>query len=209
MSRSRLILIISIATLLIGGSIALWAAVSNNDNDTKAVSSDVSTKSLSATSQAVVVPAKIATDVNVPLSEVPDKSLKVAKKAVSTAEKVSNDIEKDDEADGEKEDDDDVKDGEKGDKGDKEVALADVPDDVIKTAKTAVPGAEIKKVEMENEDGKTIYCVKTTAKDEIKVSTDGKLIKIEKDDGEKDNEGHEKDNEKDDDKDKEDGDDKD
>jgi membrane-bound lytic murein transglycosylase len=191
MSRSRLILIISIATLLIGGSIALWAAVSNNDNDTKAVSSDVSTKSLSATSQTVVVPAEIATkDVKVPLSEFSDKPHKVAKKAVSTAEKVSNDIEKDDEAD-----------GEKGDKGDKEVALADVPDDVIKTAKTAVPGAEIKKVEMENEDGKTIYCVKTTAKDEIKVSTDGKLIKIEKDDGEKDNEGHEKDNEKDDDKD--------
>ncbi len=55
MSKFRLFLIVLISILLIGGSIALWAAVSNNDNDddVKVSISDVPTKVLDAANSKV------------------------------------------------------------------------------------------------------------------------------------------------------------
>ena len=54
MSRSRLFLIILISALLIGGSIALWAAVKNGDDDEKVPLSDVPAKVLKAANEAVL-----------------------------------------------------------------------------------------------------------------------------------------------------------
>ena len=53
MSRSRLSFIILICALLIGGSIALWAAVNNGDDDEKVPLSDVPAKVLEAAHSAV------------------------------------------------------------------------------------------------------------------------------------------------------------
>ena len=53
MSRSRLSLIILICALLVGGSIALWAAVNNGDDDENVPLSDVPAKVLEAANSAV------------------------------------------------------------------------------------------------------------------------------------------------------------
>lgn len=70
------------------------------------------------------------------------------------------------------------------------VALADVPDGVIQAANNALKGGQIKEVEIEVEDGKTIYEVEMVLDGEeyeIEVTPDGVVKEVEKE-GEDDEE---------------------
>ena len=78
--------------------------------------------------------------------------------------------------------------GKKGHEG-KEIALASVPQAVKDAATKSVDGITLTKAESETKDSKTIYEFKGTAKDkkyEIKVDSDGKVLKAKENDEDED-----------------------
>lgn len=81
---------------------------------------------------------------------------------------------------------DDEDDGEE--EGDEDIALDQVPASVKKAAEAAVPGFVLKEAEKETEKGVQIYSLEGTAGGEaveIEVSTDGKVLEVERgEDGE-------------------------
>ena len=76
------------------------------------------------------------------------------------------------------------------------VALKDLPISVSATAIKQVQGGKLVKAEIEDEDGMRVYSIdaKTSAGEELEivVSTDGKLVKVEKEDDEEKGEMDEK-----------------
>jgi uncharacterized membrane protein len=93
----------------------------------------------------------------------------------------------------EKEDDDEKGKKDEADEEDdnaQPVELKDLPAAVSATAKAQVQGGELVKAEIEDEDGMRVYSIdaKTSAGEELEivVTTDGKLVKVEKEDDEED-----------------------
>lgn len=176
MSRSRLSFIIAICILLVGGSIALWATV-DNDDDEKVPISDVPAAVIAAANSAVpngeITEVEKEVENGVTVYDVVKVVDGVEYEIEVTEDGVVNEIEKggDDEAD---DDDDDVE-GEEV-----EVALSDVPENVIKAAQEAVPEGNIKKVEKEVEDGMVVYDVEMFVRYEVEVTADGAVKEIEK-----------------------------
>ena len=181
MSRSRLLILVCV--LLVGAAIAIWAAVSINDDDEEIVLlADVPASVLEAANEAV--PGGEITSV-----EKEDEDGEIiydVEKVVDgveyeievTADGVVNEVEKE----GDEEDDD-------ADDEDKEVALSDVPANVIEAANKAVPGGKIKEVEMEEEDGKVSYEVEKVVDGveyDIEITADGIVKEVEKEDDEED-----------------------
>ena len=85
--------------------------------------------------------------------------------------------------------DDDEDDGEEDDGDEEELALDQVPASVKKAAEVAVPGFVLKSAEKETEEGALHYCLEGTAAGEaveIEVSTDGKVLEIERGEDEDD-----------------------
>jgi uncharacterized membrane protein YkoI len=181
MSRINLLLIILISILLVGGGIAIWAAVDNDDE--KIPISDVPAKVLEAANSAVpggeVTGAEKEVENGVLIYDVVKVVDGVEYEIEVTAEGVVNEIEKegDDEADDDSDSDEEV-----------EVALADVPENVIKAAQEAVPEGNIKKVEKEVEDGVVVYDVEMFVRYEVEVTADGVVKEIEKGDDDEDGE---------------------
>jgi len=182
MSRSSLSLVILICALLIGGSIALWAAV-NNDDGEKVPISDVPDEVLEAANSAVpggeITAVEREVEDGVTIYDVEKVVDGVEYEIEVTADGVVKEVEK------EGEDDDDADDEDDDESEEEEVALSDVPENVIKAANEAVPGGEITEVEKEIEDGVTIYDVEKVVDGveyEIEVTEDGVVKEIEKDD---------------------------
>jgi len=181
MLRSRLFLIALVSAILIIGSLAVWAAVENdNDNEDKDESialSNVPAKVIEAANKAVsdgtIVTVEKETENGEEVYEVKmvvSYEVKVTKDGiVKKVEKIGDNKEKDD------------------DDNDKEekVALSDVPAKVLDAANQAVPGGKIEEVEKDTENGEIIYCIVKDVdgvKYEIDVTADGAVKKTEKDD---------------------------
>lgn len=177
MSRFRLFLIVLISTLLIGGSIALWAAVSNDDDDVTVPISEVPAKVLDAANSRVpggeITAVEMDVEDGVTIYDVIKVVDGVRYEIEVTADGVVNEVEKGDED----------KDADKDDDGDKDekIPLSDVPDIVLKAAKEAVPDGQITAVEKETEGGESIYEVDIVVKYEVQVKPNGEVIKAAKD----------------------------
>ena len=66
-----------------------------------------------------------------------------------------------------------------------EIALADVPANVLAAARAALPGATLVEAGVEAEDGVTVYvldAVRDGVEYEIAVSADGRVLEVEQDD---------------------------
>ncbi len=103
---------------------------------------------------------------------------------------LSREVEDDDDDEG---DDDDEDDNDDEDEDEQEVSIDEVPEAVKATILKEAAGAEIKEVEMEIEDGKTIYEAEVIVDGqevEIKVAADGTLLgkEVEDEDDEDDDE---------------------
>jgi uncharacterized membrane protein YkoI len=90
-------------------------------------------------------------------------------------------------ADDEDGDDEEADNENEDDEADIKVALADVPEAVRATIAKEAAGAEVKEIEMETEDGQTIYSAEVVAggqEVEFEISPDGTLLGREVDDEE-------------------------
>ena len=180
MSRSRLLILVCI--LLVGTAIAIWAAVSVNDDDEEMVAlADVPASVLEAANKAVTGGEVTAVEKEDEDGEIIYDVEKVVDgveyEIEVTAGGVVNEVEKE----GDEEDDD------ADDDEDEEVALSDVPASVIEAANKAVPGGKIEEVEMEEEDGKVSYEVEKVVDGveyDIKVTADGVVKEVEEEDDE-------------------------
>ena len=78
-------------------------------------------------------------------------------------------------------------DDDEGDDDEVEIALDQVPAAIRHAAEEAVPGFVLKSAETETEEGSLHYCLEGTAGGEmveVEVSTDGKVLEIERGDDE-------------------------
>ena len=72
-----------------------------------------------------------------------------------------------------------------------EIALAEVPDAVMKAAQGAVEGIVLTEAEMEQEDGRVVYEVEGMADGqeyEMEITAAGEVLEVEREDGDDDEE---------------------
>jgi len=111
-------------------------------------------------------------------------------------------MEKEEEEEEAKEEKEEGKEKEEEEENETEVSLDEVPDAVKSAALAAVKGLQLTKAEKETEDGALVYELEGTAggeEYEVKVSTDGKVLKVEKEKDKDEEEAEEQEGEDDED----------
>ena len=172
MNRTRLLALTAVAASLL--SVSAYAADKEND------SKDVALKDLPAAVRATAqaqVPGGRLTEAELETED--GRTLYSIDAVTSAGKKLEIEVSTDGKLIKVEKDDDDEDDS-------KDVALKDLPAAVRSTAEAHVPGGKLTEAELETEDGKTLYSIDAVTsagkKLEIEVSTDGKLVKVEKDD---------------------------
>ena len=180
MLRFRLLFIISFLALLVAG-IAFWVSANDND-DEKVTLSDVPIKVIEAANKAVPGGEITAVEKEEEDSQIIYEVEKVVDGIEYEIEVTADGVVKDVEKEGDDKADDD------GDDEEVEVALTDVPENVLKAAQEAVPEGNIKKVEKDVEDGVVVYDVEIFVRYEVEVTADGVVKEVEKGNDDEDSE---------------------
>ena len=78
----------------------------------------------------------------------------------------------------------------------KDIALSDVPAEVVQAAQAAVAGITLTEASVEEEEGQVVYDLEGTANGTeyaIEVTADGKVLEVEEDEDADDNDGEDED----------------